>query len=521
MDGYLFFSPYSATKAWIVDNCGRVVNEWDRGTRPGLAAYFLENGKMLRTYKVQLNGPFTSASNAGGLELVDWDNNTVWKYEVNTNEELSHHDAVMMPNGNFLILVWELVYTPEIIEMGRDPDEIASQGYYWSEKIIEVEPTGNEGGTIVWQWEIKDHYVQDFDSTKLNYGVVENHPELFDINLPELNSSNSNSTRDWNHFNALDYNADLDQIVISVRNSDEIWIIDHSTTTAEAKGHTGGHYGKGGDILYRWGNAAAYRQGTTSDQKLFGQHGVHWIKAGLPDAGKILIFNNGNGRPGQDYSTAEILTPPQDSAGFYTKPTAAFGPADSEWEYGQEQDERMYSPYLSNAQRLPNGNTLLNYGSNGRVIEVTSNRDIVWAYEIPVNGDFPMTQGQNPNNNSSFRCYKLPLDYAGFQGIDLMAGSTLENGDNPLGCPSTSSAESLTATTKFEIVHLSGQNKIQIQSRENGFYLSVFSMDGREIRQEYSSGRFLIQNTSSWKSGIYVLKMQNKTGVISQKVFVP
>ena len=131
-DNYCFFSPFSGTNAYLVDRCGRLVNMWERGTRPGLAAYFLENGLMMRTYKADLEGPFTSASNAGGTELVDWDNNTVWRYEWNTPTALSHHDAVFMPNGNILMLVWELVYTPELIEMGRDPNEIAVEGYMFN-----------------------------------------------------------------------------------------------------------------------------------------------------------------------------------------------------------------------------------------------------------------------------------------------------------------------------------------------------------------------------------------------------
>jgi len=141
--GYTFFSPFSGTKAYLVDNCGRLVNEWTRGTRPGLSAYFLDNGLMFRTYKVNTTGPFTSASNAGGLELVDWDNNTVWQWELNTPTQLSHHDAVYMPNGNILVLTWELVYTDDLIEFGRDPDEIANEGYMWSERILELEPDVN------------------------------------------------------------------------------------------------------------------------------------------------------------------------------------------------------------------------------------------------------------------------------------------------------------------------------------------------------------------------------------------
>jgi hypothetical protein len=58
----------------------------------------------------------------------------------------------------------------------------------------------------------------------------------------------------WNHMNSIDYNPTFDQIAMSVRGNSEVWIIDHSTTTAQAKGHTGGKYGKGGDLLYRYGN---------------------------------------------------------------------------------------------------------------------------------------------------------------------------------------------------------------------------------------------------------------------------
>ena len=434
LQGYTFFSPFSGTRAYIVDNCGQLVNQWNRGTRPGLAAYFLDNGLMMRTYKADELGPFTSASNAGGLELVDWDNNTVWSYEFNTLTELSHHDAVYMPNGHILVLIWELVYTDEIVELGRDPNEIAVEGFMWSEKIWEVEPVGSNDINVVWEWQIKHHYIQDFDETKSNFGVVSEHPELFDINLPELNSSNSNSTRDWNHFNAIDYNEELDQILISTRNSDEIWIIDHSTTTEQAASHSGGKYGKGGDILYRWGNGSAYDRAPVSDQKLFGQHGTHWIKDG-PDAGKILIFNNGSGRPGTEYSTVEILSPAQDSAGFYTtSATEPFGPATSEWKYGDQPGENFFSRYLSNAQRLSNGNTLVNSGSPGDIFEITPNRDRVWHYVIPLFSDFPAEQGGNAGNNANFRAYKYPADYSGFEGIDLTPGATIETGNSPVNC---------------------------------------------------------------------------------------
>ena len=434
-NGYTFFSPFSGTKAWLVDNCGGLVNEWDRGTRPGLSAYFLDNGLMFRMYKISPAGPFTSASNAGGVELVDWDNNTVWYYEINTPTQLSHHDAVYMPNGNVLILTWELVYEDDLIAWGRDPDEIAQEGYMWSERILELEPVGTNDANIVWEWNIKDHYIQQYDPSKQFYGVISEHPELFNINLPELSSSNSNSTRDWNHFNAIDYNEELDQILISVRNSDEIWILDHSTTTEEAATHEGGLYGKGGDILYRWGNASAYNRAPVSAQKLFGQHGVHWIRDGLTDAGKIMIFNNGNGRPGPDFSTTEIIVPPQDENGGYIVPeTTPFGPNFQDWVYGDQSGENHYSPYLSNSQRLPNGNTLVNPGSTGVIFEIDADRNKVWEYVIPLYGDSPALQGGNVSNNSTFRAYRFGPDFPGFEGVDLTAGPTIELGNDMNNC---------------------------------------------------------------------------------------
>ena len=515
LQGYTFFSPFSGTKAWMVDNCGQLINSWERETRPGLAAYFLENGLMFRTYKAEREGPFTSASNAGGLELVDWDNNTVWQYEWNTPTALTHHDAVFMPNGNILILSWELVYTDELIELGRDPNEISFEGYMWSEKIVEIEPVGSNDINIIWQWEIKDHYIQDFDASKQNYGVISDHPELFNINLPDLNSNNSNATRDWNHFNSIDYNESLDQILISVRNSDEIWIIDHSTTTEEAASHEGGLYGRGGDILYRWGNASAYERGEVNDQKLFGQHGAHWIKDGLTDAGKIMIFNNGNGRPGTDYSTVEILVPPQDANGGYIISDATpFGPEEPEWIYGDQTGENFYSIYLSNAQRLVNGNTLINAGSPGRIFEIDPERNTVWQYEIPLFGDFPATQGDNINNNSNFRAYKYPPDFLGFEGVDLTPGATIENGENPIDCETLVGLEELEQDTpSIDFQYFPGGNRLKILNPQNKeAQLFVIGVDGRFYQKEKINSLEQTVQLSHDLRGIYFVQILTAQG---------
>ena len=520
LEGLTFFSPFSSTNAYMVDNCGNLINQWDRGTNPGLSAYFLENGLLFRTFKVDPVGPYTSASNAGGLELVDWDNNVVWQYILNTDTQLTHHDAVMMPSGNILTLSWELTFRDELEALGRDPNEIAPQDFMWSERILELEPVGQDSANIVWEWHINDHFIQDFDSTRVGFGVVADHPELYDINHPTLDSGNSNETRDWFHFNAIDYNPTLDQILISIRNSDEVWIIDHSTTTAEAAGHTGGIYGQGGDILYRWGNPSSYKAAPIDQQMLFGQHGVNWVPEGLDDEGSIMIFNNGNGKPGNDCTFVQLLSAPQSAPGFYIREDAVpLGPDNATTIYGDDPSETFYSAFLSNAFRLPNGNTLINSGSPGRIFEITSDREIVWDYEIPVNRNTPIAQGTTPRNNSNFRAYKYPLDYAGFDGIDLTPGLPLEV--NPLDCQLNTTSTNDTQVNNFSIHFMPAQNALALEDNGQNVEMIVISnLQGRQIEtREVSSQEVILRN--QYQKGIYIVNVRFSNGeASSQKLFL-
>ena len=508
LEGYTFFSPFSGRNAYMIDNCGNLVNRWDQGTLPGLAAYFEPNGQMLRTYKPSPNGPFTSASNSGGLALVDWENNTTWSYELNTATELSHHDAIMMPNGNFLMLTWELIFENELIQNGRDPNQIAPQGFAWGERIIEVRPVGTNDIEIVWEWRIKDHLVQDRDDLLSNFGVVSEHPELFDINLPDLNSSNSHSNFDYNHFNAIDYNEEFDQILISVRNSDEIWIIDHSTTTAEAATHEGGRSGKGGDILYRWGNPSAYQGASVASQKLFGQHGVHWIEDG-PQKNKILIFNNGNGRPGTDFSTVEILDPPILADGNYEREAnQPFGPENTEWTYGDEISQRFYSPFLSNAQYLENGNVLINAGSLGTIFEINPEKELVWEYIIPLFGDFAATQGDNVNNNATFRAYKYPFDFSGFDDIEIEVGEPIELNPIPLAICDNLNSTSEPIEANNILVYKTGNELVIDNASAINYEVSCYDIAGSHIANfRVGEGQTRFQD-SKLTVGVYVLNFK-------------
>jgi hypothetical protein len=300
---------------------------------------------------------------------------------------------------------------------------------------VEIEPDGSSGGTIVWEWHAWDHLIQDHDASKENYGVVEDHPELIDLNFSDKVPANAGQA-DWLHFNSIDYNEALDQIVVSVHGFSEIWVIDHSTTTEEAAGHTGGNSGKGGDLLYRWGNPEAYRMGTSTDQQLFRQHDSHWIESGLPGEANILILNNGGGRPGDDYTTVDEIVPPVDEFGDYAlEAGSAYGPVSPVWSYAAANPTDFFASNTSGAQRLPGGNTLICDGPHGTFFEVTPAGQTVWRYVNPISGRGPLQQGEFAELNSVFRAYRYGPDYPAFAGRDLTAGDSLESYTRPIPVP--------------------------------------------------------------------------------------
>ncbi|HEV3024742.1 MAG TPA: hypothetical protein VGX76_19835, partial [Pirellulales bacterium] len=179
-------------------------------------------------------------------------------------------------------------------------------------------------------------------------------------------------------------NADLDQIAMSSPHFHEIWIIDHGTTTEEARGHTGGRRGKGGDLLYRWGNPRAYGCGSEADQRLFFQHNVQWIDKGLPGEGQLLVFNNGGGSKPREFSSIDQFIPPTDAEGNYVRtPHGPIGPEKALWSYTAPNPKEFFSWFISGVQRLSNGNTLINAGAVGTVFEVTPWNEVVWRFSNP------------------------------------------------------------------------------------------------------------------------------------------
>jgi Spy/CpxP family protein refolding chaperone len=410
--GYTLLAPMDSKNTYLLDMQGRVVQSWKSDYTPALCPLLLENGHLLRTgsigFESRVFGPGPGVG--GRIQEFTWDGKLVWDFKFYNPKQLPHHDFTRLPNGNLLLIVSDRKTAEEALAAGRRP-EMIGDSYLIPDSLVEIRPTGPTAGEVVWEWHLWDHLVQDFDKTKANYGNVREHPELVNINYGEdelkpppaktgqdTDKSKSDAKAaapaaaprpqrinpDWTHFNGVAYNPELDQIAVSIWNFSEFWILDHSTTTAEAAGHTGGRCGKGGDLLYRWGNSKTYRAGTKADQKLFRQHNAHWIAKGLPGEGHILVFNNGSGRTGENYSSVDELVLPLDSQGRYAcTPGGTFGPDKPVWSYSAPKKTDFYSSFISGTQRLSNGDTLICSGANGTIFEVTPTKEVVWKYINP------------------------------------------------------------------------------------------------------------------------------------------
>jgi len=435
--GYTLLSPLSAHRTFLINNDGKVVHYWQADRKPGQASYLLNDGCLLRAGKVDNFFQFPETAGSGGrIQKYDWDGELIWDYTSSSQYRMSHHDIEPMPNGNVLCIVWESYVRTVAEQAGRNPALLVGD-VLWFEAIFELKPTGLNSAEIVWKWSLRDHLIQDWDKSKDNFGDPAEHPELLDINFI------NRPVADWVHMNSIDYNPQLDQILVGTRSLSELWIIDHSTTTEEAATHSGGKRGRGGDLLYRWGNPRTYRRGDEDERMLFNQHDAHWIPPEHPGAGHILVFNNGMQNSSQDYSSVDEIVPPINPDGTYRiEQHQSFGPKEPVWSY--DEPGKLFSPRISGVQRLPNGNTLICSGTQYQLREVTNEGEMVWQYvnppryrnppgpngrtskpsladlpsqrrqELSIPGGIPLEDG-----GTLFKVMRYAPDYSAFLGVDL------------------------------------------------------------------------------------------------------
>lgn len=428
--GYTLFAPVTSMNTYLVDNDGQVVKTWRSTYNPGQAVMLLEDGSLLRTAAPP--SQWMQGGGSGGMvELYDWSGEKVWTYTHLTQTARQHHDVEILPNGNIMLLVWESHTRDEAIAEGRLVSRL-TENALWSERVIEVRRTGPTSGEVVWSWSSWDHMIQDVDASKPNYGVVANNPQRIDINAGGTRS-------DWLHANSVRYNAERDEVMISIHNLHEIWIISRKT----------------GDIVYRYGNPSNYKSGSQQDQVLFGQHDARWLEGGK----RVMIFNNGNGRFGGNASSVDEIELPLNGDGTYAREAGkAYSPAKPMMVYPKTLTNRYYGQNISGATRLANGNTLSCLGPSGTFIESTPDGQEVWRYVNPVTNMGVIPQGQTPRNNMVFKIYRYGLDYPAFAGKSLIPRGRLEDG--PLSVGADRDAKGLS----YQLDYLNSRIVLQVAS---------------------------------------------------------
>ena len=393
--------------ALLIDMNGNEVRMWE-GLQ-GFPNKMLPGGYVMGSLGER--NPKYGLQDQTDLVQVDWDGNIVWKFDKaeyveDPGEEpqwmaRQHHDYQREGNtvgyyvpgsdpktnsGNTLILAHKNVHVPAI-----------SDKMLLDDVIYEVDWDGD----IVWEWKVSDHFEElGFDAIARN--LMYRDPNYY------TGFGNSHIAGDWVHTNSMsvlgpnkwydagDERFHPDNIIVDGREANIIFIISKAT----------------GKITWKLGPDYDNSPEAKAIGWIIGQHHAHMIPHTLPGGGNILVFDNGGWggydvpNPGaptgvkaalRDYSRVLEIDPVAMKIVWQYTPTEAgfLAPMDS---------NRFYSPFISGMQRLPNGNTLITEGSDGRVFEVTPDHKIVWEFVSPYKGKFvPM--------NMTYRAYRVPYEW--------------------------------------------------------------------------------------------------------------
>lgn len=334
----ILYAPLLSTSTYLIDENNQPIYEWTSDALPAQVAYLDEEGFLVRTLsddEAYDDGNFFSNVGGGALggiiersyiDKTTGETITDWRFRLaddiegaDINNMVLHHDIALLPSGNILALLWQRKTYDESVQAGRNPESLDSDLGMFAEQIIELQRTENEDGSdsweIVWQWDMWDHFVQTDYADKDNYieGELFDYPNLIDINY----NLETDTSIDVFHVNAVFYLEKYDQIVITSHLNSELWVIDHSTSTAEAATSSGGNYHRGGELLYRWGNAQAY--GYPDDRYTFlsGVHDPSFVYNSLSDNKLGTFFMYDNNRDSGENSQVVEMSPPMTLNGEY------------------------------------------------------------------------------------------------------------------------------------------------------------------------------------------------------------
>ena len=499
-DGFALYNSQGSNTAYLIDENQNIAHTWNMNTECNYTVALKENGNLVRGTKANTN-VFSNgniAASGGTVQEIAPDGSIVWSYDYVSNDYVSHHDLTLI-GDNVLLTAYEKKSSSELNSAGYSN----ANSEKWPTHFVELESDGNGRANIVWEWHIWDHMCQDNDPTKPNYTAnISDHPELIDINMIQGGGGPGGGGPgggggDWFHVNGVDYNEDLDQIVFSSRFASEIYIIDHSTTTAEAASHSGGNSGMGGDILYRWGNPSNY--GMAGSQIINNAvHDSRWITDdGRPNGGYLQIFNNSGVSNNQ--SSIDGIDTPWDAAtnSYLRTPGQAFGPLSYTTRY-----ECVYSASGQSASdRMSNGNIFVNasggQGGAGVMYEVDSLENIIWG----------------PYNADSQKGFRYECDYPGIVALQPYMNTATTS------CFTSVAVEDINSeliifpnpTSSFFTIDFESFNKGKVD-------VLVYNMLGQEIfKQEIfsNSGQFKQDiKLEDYIEGIYVIHITNGQGLL-------
>lgn len=307
---------------------------------------------------------------------LDWAGKILWDWGANQpgGAARQHHDLRRLPNGNTLILY----------------NTVHPIAGFKAKKLLDdaVEEVTHDG-KVAWHWQFSDH-LDELGFTPSELDLLRNvgEPDYLHINDAAPLGPNK-----W--FAAGDKRFAPENIVLDSRNANFIVIVDHAT------GHIVWRIGPDYPVL-DWHKQKVPRP---VDQ-ISGQHDAHLIEPGLPGAGDLLVFDN-QGPAGYPQAKLDI------EAGSRI---LEINPLTKQivWEYRAESDGApgwtFHSPFISDARRLPNGNTLIDEGINGRFFQVTPAGRIVWEYISPYVGPFGAEKGIQ--SNWVYRAQPVPYNWA-------------------------------------------------------------------------------------------------------------
>ncbi|KAA0114421.1 aryl-sulfate sulfotransferase [Mycolicibacterium sp. P9-22] len=366
-DSYVLFSGADSITR-LIDLNGNVIHEWPHaGVPPRLLDPALNGGRVGDVgVQLQDSGDARGGIYANGtVGVLSWDGEPVWEWgqQAPGGAARQNHDWELLPNGNRLILVTVPRVVPDLGDQTT-----GDQGLY------EVTPSGE----IVWQWLAGDHLAEfGFSAagwTALRQTVARDPEDPW--GYLEMNSAKTLGPNRW-YDTLADPAFHPDNILISLRKANIIALIDK--TSGAIAWRLGPYYTAEPGAQHQRINA--HKVPRPLDQTS-GQHNPHMIAAGLPGAGNILVFDN---QGGAGYPPAPI--------GIYAgSRVLEIDPRTEEivWQYTAEDSGRptwtFFSSFVSNAQRLPNGNTLITEGMQGRLFQVTPDGDVVWEYHSPYQG---------------------------------------------------------------------------------------------------------------------------------------